>query len=125
MKKSILIVLSSFFIAITVNAQISKGSVFLGGSLTFISASGTKPVLYISPALGKVSSDNTVIGVLINYTSGSPYSNYSFSNYGGGFFARKYKPLGKSLYLFGQGQLTYNLIKWELSNSSALHLYNY
>ena len=112
MKKNLLLLLTIIFISFTVHAQITKGSVFMGGSLTYDhSSTDIKPALFISPAIGKVISENTVAGLLFNYNSGTPYSNYSFDTYGGGFFARRYKPLGKNFYLFGQGQLIYKLLK--------------
>ena len=112
MKKSILIILSSFFIVITVNAQISKGSVFLGGSLLFTHISGySSSGFSIGSQIGTAYNENSIIGISLNYGNGNPYNAYSSKDYGGGLFLRKYRQLGKNFSLFGNGQLSYVVFK--------------
>ncbi len=64
-----------------------------------------------SPSVGWVTTDNLVVGatILTNFSSSNyPNSvNYIYSSTtGAGFYMRKYLPVGKSFYLFGNGQLS-------------------
>jgi hypothetical protein len=108
MKKSILITLCSFVLALSVNAQISKGSVFLGGSLFFTHTSDySGPGFGISPQIGTVYNENSIVGISLNYANSDPSTGYNFKNYGGGLFLRKYRQLGKNFYFFGDARLSY------------------
>lgn len=103
-------------ITATVNGQIKKGAVLLGGQLGF-SASTNEPNnfpkstttgLNLSPAFGKAVKDNLIVGVdvLYVYTKNENDPNVSKTNaYGAGFFIRKYKQFAKDFYLFGQGRV--------------------
>ncbi|HXR85269.1 MAG TPA: hypothetical protein VN722_13230 [Hanamia sp.] len=112
-----------FFAVVTVNAQITEGRYFLGGSIGFStsnsknsqSADGQGNSLYTNIQLGKVIKDNTVAGVLLSYG----YSNNGLSNvistkvtrYGAGVFYRKYKTIAKDFYFFGEADALYNYSK--------------
>jgi hypothetical protein len=126
MKKILLFTIISATISFVANAQISKGSVLLGGGLN---VSNTKyennnlPVAdkthdnntSINPAIGIAIKDNLIVGIALNYGHSENTTNSSstqirkikYNSYGAGVFLRKYLPLGKSFYLFGQGDLNY------------------
>ena len=109
------------------NAQIKKGVIFIGGDLQIYSSNttSTNPNQYtsknngiiFSPNIGWVVKENLVAGVsLLLSFSNNEQQNASYQNkgnrIGGGIFIRKYMPLGKSFYLFGNaalnGQSIYN-----------------
>ena len=108
------------FVTIGADAQITKGSHFLGGDVSFASSSYKSNIpndncLYtkssainFSPTLGFVVSDNKVLGVRLilssykyDYNQSTPINHGNGNNIGASFFVRKYLPLGKSFYLFG------------------------
>jgi hypothetical protein len=111
-----LILFACFFIS---NAQINKGSILLGGSIgggtvktEYGNDKSTQSILMIQPAIGYTYKTNTVIGVKLNY--GHQLNKYTGSQYrrevtvyGGGMFYRKYLPLGKAFYLFGEAGIDY------------------
>jgi hypothetical protein len=107
----------------TVQAQIKKGTVILGGQIGFSSqktkndpapppnpypADFKSTNIMVSPAFGRAIKDNLVIGADIYY-SYVKYGSYQpqeqkINFYGAGFFVRKYNDLGKGFYLFVQGR---------------------
>jgi hypothetical protein len=116
MKKKIL--LASFIvltITATVNGQIKKGAIFLGGQISFSGqthktsfAPATKNTsITVSPTFGKAVKDNFIVGsdIAYSYSNSEADGNYQKSRgYGVGVFIRKYKELGKGFYLFGQAR---------------------
>jgi hypothetical protein len=114
MKKQLLFSAILFLFTIVVNAQVKKGSLFLGGSISSFfetTKSGTAPevrqhAITISPVVGKAIKDNLVIGASFEFDFNKYYSPTSAKGYtyGAGIFARKYKNIGNSgFYIFGQG----------------------
>ena len=103
-----------FFATTTVNAQINEGRYLLGGSISYNNqkdqqSSGTKyETLYSNIQFGKVIRDNEVVGIIASYG----FSNYGPTNksnqFNAGVFYRKYKPLAKNLYFFGEVDGLYN-----------------
>jgi hypothetical protein len=133
MKTIILSCLASLFIVFSAHSQISKGAVLLGGNLGYSQSDyeDSPPdyknhSFYISPSLGFVVKDNRVFGVNLSYSHGIQQSSADAktisNNFGGGLFHRRYLPLGKSFYLYGQGQVFIDYGKHEskslTSNSS-------
>ena len=115
MKKILLITLSIFMIGISSQAQIKKGASIIGGSVGF---SAGKVSLYgkkykdwstlISPSYGFAVKENLILGFEGFFGSGEDENmEYTLRNkgYGVGVFTRKYQPLGKGFYLFGQAGL--------------------
>ena len=118
MKINLLIIM--LFIFSVSKAQIKKGNLFIGGEVQLgISNAGntngngygtSNSSVGISPSIGWVTRDNLVVGasILTNFFS-SNYNNtdnYTKANrIGAGVWLRKYLPLGKSFYLFGNGML--------------------
>ena len=106
-----------FCICFSVNAQINKGRILVGGSISYSasknqSTSGSKFEIFNSNiVIGKVVSDNNVVGAIVSYgyTSGAFYN--IVDSYNAGIFYRKYKSLLKNLYLFGEMDATYNFSK--------------
>lgn len=133
MKKALHFAFAFLLFTTAVNAQITKGDLFLGGTVgysqgnakntnDYFSGVPTKQRAFtITPAIGKVIRTNLVLGVQANIlTQNQTYENYAANNqvtkfknenYGGGVFLRKYVPLGKNFYFFGQGISEYNVFK--------------
>ena len=118
MKINLLIVF--LFTSIFLNAQIQKGGLFIGGDVSLYSAkaTSTNPNEYIaknkgyefSPSVGWVLKDNVLIGgnIRLSFSENEqqPSNTYSKGNrIGGGIWMRKYLPIGKSFYLFGNAGL--------------------
>ncbi len=114
------LLLSFFAVAlavVSVNAQIKKGSVFLGGNLSGSTQTTKQPGVDdvvqngfgISPVVGKFIKDNLVVGGRLNFGIGTQKSagdKYNSKSYGAGVFVRKYKNIGSGgFYIFIQGDL--------------------
>jgi hypothetical protein len=119
-----LIFLSFSFLA---NAQFSKGSILLGGSINYSDSKYTSNVpsspeqkynqANFSVSAGKAISENAVVGLILGYATSSttnysefPYGPQPFrtNEYSIGVFYRKYKGLGKDFYLFGEADAFYS-----------------
>lgn len=119
MKKILLVLITGCIFVSSVNAQIKKGSVFLGGDIggsvqktksgdvTTNKQSG----INISPVVGKAIKDNLVLGVNAGFginNNDYPMGNteYDTKSYNAGVFLRKYKNIAASgFYIFVQGGL--------------------
>lgn len=114
---------SLFFLSLHSSAQITKGSVLLGGGISGSKSKtedGSQGVnkssaVVISPAVGIAVKNNSVVGLRLSYLHAkSELSNVVYPNlqeqngYGIGAFYRRYAPLGKKFYLFGEGAVYYN-----------------
>jgi len=131
---SVIAILISFSV---VNAQINKGSLFLGGNIGFNSSHSVaddNSVSYkqdgftISPTIGKAIKENLILGAGLiffynKYRQGPTNINdYQKSNgYGANVFLRRYKGIGKNFYIFLEGTLGGNYTK---SYNSPLTSYN-
>ena len=115
-----LLIISLFNFSLS-NAQITKGNLFIGGDvyLAIFNTNNTNAngdiskssSVGFSPTIGWVTKDNLVVGasILTNFNSNSSTNsnNYNRSNrIGAGVWMRKYLPIGKSFYLFGNGMLS-------------------
>lgn len=106
-----------FCAAITTNAQINEGRYLLGGSISFNSSkdlqitNSKNESLYTNIQFGKVVKDNTVAGIIFSYGYSNREQNSKGNQYGAGVFYRKYKPIGKGFYLFGEVDALYNYSK--------------
>lgn len=132
MKKTItLSILAMFLFSLASNAQINKGSIMLGGSLggNFNNIKDPDTVtsktnsFSISPAIGFAVSNNTIVGFSLQYGFNNykyPYllQEQKYHSYGAGVFLRKYKPLSKDFYLFGEGELMYNHYTYNYSTNN-------
>src|SRR5687768_4014276 len=130
MKTITLICIASLFFVFSAHSQISKGAVLLGGNLGFSSGDFSNPTddyknhsYYFSPSLGFVVKENKVFGVNLSYGHGinrtSATDKSVTNNYGGGIFYRRYLPLGKNFYLYGQGQLQLDFGNQEYKTSAT------
>jgi hypothetical protein len=115
------------FLNSTLHAQINKGALWLGGNISYykdkqeyesIVPATTTRELGIRPAIGKAIKDNTILGADLeyyNYKNVVPYSVGSTLTtqetkrhaYGAGIFVRRYMPIVKRLYLFGQARASF------------------
>ena len=111
--------LSFLFIlfASALHSQINKGSVLLGGNVGF-STNKTKDTslennsVSISPVIGIAVKQNLIVGISFSYGHNknnlyAPNAQAESESFGAGIFARKYIPLGKGFYLFGETGLNY------------------
>lgn len=127
MKKTALLTCIAFCLfSLTSSAQITKGSVLLGGGISGgrnTTENNNQENKYSSlalyPSIGLAVKENTVTGLRLSYShskSGPDNSSYKQEqkSYGAGLFYRKYKSLGKQFYLFGEGAAYY--IHSELTN---------
>ncbi|AEW01984.1 Autotransporter beta- domain protein [Niastella koreensis GR20-10] len=123
------IVLSLVFVCafmVTTRAQISKGAVWVGGSIGYNQTKqdpgiyNGKPykttTLTINPSIGTAVKDNLVVGIELLYnqikTENDGNSVKSKTNaYGGGVFVRKYFPVITRLYIFGDANAAYAATK--------------
>ena len=132
MKTITLFCIASLLFAFSAHSQISKGAVLLGGNLGFSSSDFSNPTddyknhsYYFSPSLGFVVKENKVFGVNLTYGHGinqtSATAKSVSNNYGGGIFYRSYLPLGKSFYLYGQGQLQLDFSNQENKTSATTY----
>lgn len=122
-QKFVLILFSVFSFALATQAQIGKGSIWLGGSAGYNRTKSNidyyennkNEVFTFSPAVGKAIKENLVAGIRLSY-SNSKQKNTSYSGgyndtetkgYGGGIFLRRYVPVITRLYIFGEGTASY------------------
>lgn len=130
MKKHFYLLFFFFAIAYGSQAQIKKGDVLLGGTLSFNTQKTTpgdnsntvankQSSFTITPSIGKAIKDNLLVGFDLNFTGSkntqgvsSGYTAKS-NTYGAGVFVRKYKPLGSGFAIFMQTRLggNYNTSK--------------
>ena len=126
---SLVLFISSSLIA---NAQFKKGNIILGGQLSYNYNSYNQDIPNspsypqsdqkvnngnITISAGKALNENTLVGINLSYlpTTSNNYYNYGVgplqyksNGCATGIFYRKYRPLGKEFYLFGQIAASYN-----------------
>lgn len=121
MKKITLLSLAVILFASITNAQITKGSTYLGGSVgggssriedSNFPAEGKSSGFSINPAMGVAIKNNLIAGINLDYTHGKDENfngnqDNKRNGYGGGVFLRKYYPLSKLFYVFGETNVGY------------------
>jgi hypothetical protein len=137
MRKYLLFTTIAFtLIANTLNAQITKGSILLGGNLSF-GTSTTKHQSFeidnnnfsINPAIGVAIKENAVLGISFSYsvyTQKNTLSNEfkeDANGYGGGLFYRQYKSLSNKFYLFGDAGTNYHTTKFTRESPGLIQIY--
>jgi hypothetical protein len=136
MRKLLLFTFVAFYFSSLTHAQIRKGSVLLGGSLSFSSGKndingienkGTN--VYISPSLGIAVRDNWVVGASAGFSSRIDKGNNTSwhveeDGIQTGAFVRRYLQLSKSFYLYGEGNVRYSTFERN-ENSNTTELRNY
>jgi hypothetical protein len=118
-----LLVLTSF----SASAQINKGSIYLGGNLNFYTSKNNSQKssnFSVSPAFGFAVRENLIVGLDVIYGHAETrYENgrgeWIQRNAGGGLFLRKYAPLGKGFYLFGQGRVGASFTNHQYEGANA------
>ncbi|HEV7622331.1 MAG TPA: hypothetical protein VGO09_11380 [Flavisolibacter sp.] len=131
MRKSILFLAGFFIIILSAQAQITKGSILLGGGFSFSTANSIFPntpdskltQFTISPSVGLAVKDNSVVGIFFIYSHARDNDNLQNNKfYEAGAYWRKYLPLGKSFYFFTNTQLTYLYGEWKYTTIDNLQL---
>lgn len=126
MKQTVLLALVILFSFIgSVNAQIGKGSLWLGGGIGYSSSKSdnltpeTKTTNFnVNPGIGTAVKDNLIVGIDVSYSNevdkaplyvggGSINETKKYTTYGAGVFARQYVPIVNRLYIFGQARVYY------------------
>ena len=113
--RSCLLILSIIF-CLNANAQITKGSTLLGGSLSFNSNTNQGSSLNVSAQFGKAYKDNGFHGFQIGY-SYAKHIDQIWNFYSFGIFYRKYIPIIKEFYFFGE--INFNLGYAKLTSKSS------
>ena len=127
--------------SISINAQISKGSILLGGGIGYSSQENKlegstienkTSNFYISPAIGIAVKENLIVGGDLSFSSQfqENMNNEAFINYyGAGIYMRKYLPIASRFYIFGQGRIGGNIFDGEntqvtdfISNSKGYNI---
>jgi hypothetical protein len=119
------------------NAQISKGSTFLGGSVSYNTGESENEnntqyksestSFGIRPQFGKAIATNKILGLFVNYggskfeqSSGNVTTVDKTQTYGGGIFLRNYYTLSPRFYLFGEAGLGVTSSNRERTSNSIL-----
>jgi len=117
MKKSLFF--SCLFVLLTsvLHSQINKGSVLLGGNIGFSTNKAKDTSLknnsvLVTPVAGIAVKQNLIVGILLSYGHSEsnmtyPSAETEYKSYAAGIFVRKYVPLGKGFYFFGETGLNY------------------
>ncbi len=126
MIKSLSVFLLVLLTSGSVLAQIKKGSILLGGSVSVAqtkytferqglpSEESTASGFRVGPSFGFAYRDNAVAGFGITYKraanngSSASQTSYSTKGYALSIFTRNYLPLSNKFYLFGDAQLIYS-----------------
>ncbi len=133
MKKSLPLIFIAFTIAGTANAQITKGSVFLGGDVSAYTqktksegeVTNKSSGIYVMPVFGKAIRENLVFGITagLSISDNEVLTNnveQEAKGYNAGVFLRKYKNIGTSgFYIFIQGGLGAN---YQLQENSGTYV---
>lgn len=140
MRKSTLFTAAFICTALASQAQISKGSLFLGGSLGFSSSENESTFVQpgnftqknessgwgVRPQIGTAVANNQILGLFLNFTknrneqtTGTNVSLEEISNNGGGIFFRRYYPFGQRFFLFGEAGLGVNFSERETTTDNG------
>lgn len=128
MKLKFLLSLFALTGVLTSQAQINKGSVLLGGSIGYNKGKSEAyqqtlkvNTFIFSPAIGVAVKENLVVGARFDYLKQKKNNKYPASyntkqdidtkNYGGGLFIRGYVPVINRLYVFGEGTVSYTVLR--------------
>ena len=111
------------FSALFVNAQITKGSVLLGGGIGYYgqkndantgTSTSKQNNFFINPAIGVAVKRNSIVGgdlyfgTQLQKNMNNNNAKNTLNSYGAGVYIRKYLPVAKRLYIFGQGRIGAN-----------------
>src|SRR4051812_14967137 len=128
MNKILPLALLCLFFSSATDAQIKKGSLLLGGDISFSKNKGSYDYqpsydystkgLTLNPSLGVAIKENTIVGAGLSYgktwfQSSNSNSDRKSDGKGAQLYIRKYMPLGKGFYLFGQSGAYVNKSKDE------------
>jgi hypothetical protein len=120
MQKNLYLVIVFIFAGLVSEAQITKGSLLLGGNISFSSQNEAQPqgsaytpqssVFFISPTIGKAIKDNLVAGFGLNWQHAQSNEDDGLGGiakvttdiFGLGFFLREYTPLSTRFSFFVQ-----------------------
>ena len=121
MKTTILLISVLLFASSFLHAQIDKGKVQIGGSVSVFNRKAESnqfnpayktTTIYASPSIGKFYDNNKLIGFFLDYSyfESTDYPNLVRS-YGGGIFLRQYQPVVNKLYILFEERGSYNYLQ--------------
>jgi opacity protein-like surface antigen len=132
MKKITLLSLTVLLIASISNAQITKGSTYLGGQISGStykyengSSSQKQSSISVSPAIGTAIKQNLIAGIDLTYAHTKNDNGFNAvikgNDLGGGFFLRRYASIANRFYFFLQGRAGYFHEKNESTSGSSVN----
>lgn len=141
MKKIALFSTTLFCLSLAAQAQITKGSLFLGGSFGVSSSSSKNEGMLtqesstsgwsFSPQIGTAVGTNKIAGLSFGYNRSRQENTYATqkqltesSGFSGGIFYRRYYPLSNRFYLFGQAGVDFGTSTQEQKRDGALTFKN-
>lgn len=103
-------------------AQINKETILTGGNFSYNKINDRPQqqtvdreiqTTIVMPSFGVAVKENLVVGIFGNYTEehrkyDNEMSDRKEKSYGGGLFVRRYVPIFKRFYMYGEGRLGYN-----------------
>lgn len=125
MVKLFTLIAIAVFTFTSISAQITKGSVLLGGGIGYSKQENKQEGstiesktsnFYISPAMGIAIKENLIVGGDLAFSSQMQEngSNETTNKYfGAGIYMRKYLPIANRFYIFGQGRIGANIFDGE------------
>lgn len=130
MRKLFTLIAIAVFTSSSIYAQISKGSVLLGGGIGYNSQENKQEGstienktsnFYVSPAIGIAVKENLIVGGDLSFSSqmqenGSNETTNKY--YGAGIYMRKYLPIANRFYIFGQGRVGANIFDGETTQGT-------
>ena len=141
MQKNLYLVIVFIFAAFVSRAQITKGSLLLGGNLSFSSQKETLPqgspytpqssLVMINPTIGKAIKDNLVAGFGLSWEHAQSNLDDGLGNinkiktdiYGLQFFLREYTPLSSRFLFFVQEGLGGNIYTNGAADTTTVNQY--
>lgn len=134
MNKALCTLLAAALLHFSAAAQIKKGAILLGGNLSGYtqkfehnaSTDSTKQTgFFINPAVGIATKENQIWGVNAGYGRGKTVEGGVTTSKShtiqAGVFHRRYLPLGKGFYLFGEGAVNYAVQKNNMQTGSPYY----
>ena len=129
MKKTSILLVLLLSASCFAQAQISKGSIWLGGNIGFNSSRDEMPQeskqsnAFITPAMGIAFSQNIVSGIQLNIALSENNSggiDRSTSNYGASLFLRRYWNVINRFYAFAHASAGYTSLNEEVKSTNYL-----
>jgi hypothetical protein len=151
-RKTLVLLLPAMLSFTLISAQLKKGSLWLGGHISYGSQLNrvkgeSEPQIddkdiSFEPFFGKSITENSIAGIALYYKNRHDRNTTPLGRridefgYAAGIFFRKYKPLGKGFYIYLNGELNFGYTRvnnaraqdvsdFSLSRLNAFHIFGY